>query len=846
MASISPPNLLFICEICYTLVIKGALMKIIRFGLTCVLMLASLTIERHIVNAQQAWPIQPARLVYDHAPTPMSGDIEFLGKLNGIEFFSAFTWDRSRQLWRTDGTQAGTFQLTHTTTGIWPSAQQDVQPESPQLSDFQLSGIIGNNAYFWRQAGAEIELWRSDGSIANTYRFVSEFPETPTIFDETFRGGWFDGFYPVSGAIIAKRIASGSSTEQVELWRIDLATQIAKLIRRVPRSDFPYDIYADGSRLVLFKSFWDNSLARLEISALDPQTGDISPEPSTFQKPATNVTWSSSFKPLLETPAHTVLLIYTRLVTGCGMSDMQPSNGLLVLRPGVVGSTANLALPGLIGIGASASRNGVLYFVACAASGERQLWRTDGTQAGTSFVAPVPAATGCSRIAVFDKNVICLIPSYSEIKWNGLIDTSFSWRQSNSEFMIVDRGDYQLWLNDASITDASSTSTVTQIWRVDGTITGTHVIKQFNVVPSLCPFYQCYYYTPPRQHSLLGNHLVAIWPDDDLRMLDIPSASNAFTPFTRINPGTSDSILLMPPVSPQGYTLYALVTYAPGVKGPGTTTYSLYSIAEGSTTTAQIGSFSSIYAAGIETFRSGFRKLNSNTVVFTANLNTYPPATEILWQTDGTAAGTYPLTETIPVLPPLVTPTLSLFESDGVLYYGANSLSPAIAIQPIPRNAKLLLNEDRLFVIGSTAEYGRELYVIDSPEPDLGVAISALTPATTTGANIQGVIGNGSLHIAITSTLTFTLAPGLTYINDTLGISPTVAANALQWVLPPLQPFERRAFTLRVATPVEPLGTRYALTASIAFSSTDTVSANDTALGEVMIATIVHMPIVAR
>ncbi len=152
----------------------------------------------------------------------------------------------------------------------------------------------------------------------------------------------------------------------------------------------------------------------------------------------------------------------------------------------------------------------------------------------------------------------------------------------------------------------------------------------------------------------------------------------------------------------------------------------------------------------------------------------------------------------------------------------------------------------RLFIIGSTEAYGRELYVLDSPARDLGVSLPALTPALNGHAVIDVLVGNGSLTPSLTSTLMITLPPQLAYVSDTIGVSSTLGTGALLWTVPAQEAFERRHYQLHVASISGSLGARHTLSASIAFAGADAVPANDTATGDVMIATAAHLPVAFR
>ena len=101
-------------------------------------------------------------LVKDIAPGPAGSDPEPLLEVAGTLYFTADDGVHGRELWRTDGTEAGT------------SLVKDINPSGDSLlwhdpyPTFRSYAVAGDLLLFAADDGSETELWRSDGTEAGT------------------------------------------------------------------------------------------------------------------------------------------------------------------------------------------------------------------------------------------------------------------------------------------------------------------------------------------------------------------------------------------------------------------------------------------------------------------------------------------------------------------------------------------------------------------------------------------------------------------------------------------------------------------------------------------------------
>jgi ELWxxDGT repeat protein len=139
---------------------------------------------------------------------PSSQTPAFLGQAGSLLFFMA----NSDDLWRTDGTEAGTILLRD----LWPAAASIIQ--YPAVLGNELFFVAIDDSQFWG-------LWKSDGTVAGTVK-VKALDQGPSVF-----GPFITGIIQAAGHIFLK-INDGTHGE--ELWVSDgteTGTHLLKDIR---------------------------------------------------------------------------------------------------------------------------------------------------------------------------------------------------------------------------------------------------------------------------------------------------------------------------------------------------------------------------------------------------------------------------------------------------------------------------------------------------------------------------------------------------------------------------------------------------------------------------------------
>ena len=187
---------------------------------------------------------------------PSSSNPKHLTAVGDTLFFSADDGFSGEELWKTDGTSAGTLLVADVFTGIDTGGY-------PKDSEPRYLTAVGDTLFFAANSGSGHELWKSDGTEAGTVRVADADPRYLTAVGDTlyfiadspnFEGLWKSDGTP-EGTILVKDIfpinltavgdtlffaANGDGGQ--ELWRSDGTSegtfQVADINKNVGQFDF--------------------------------------------------------------------------------------------------------------------------------------------------------------------------------------------------------------------------------------------------------------------------------------------------------------------------------------------------------------------------------------------------------------------------------------------------------------------------------------------------------------------------------------------------------------------------------------------------------------------------------
>lgn len=351
-------------------------------------------------------------LVADINPDGPGSNPQQLVAVSGVTFFAADDSVNGTELWRSDGTEAGTFML------------KDITPGSAGSSPFGLTNVNGrlffeaNYVYFQGS-----ELWTSDGTPEGTVRlktrsFGNLTDVNGTLFFTADYGLWKSDGTP-SGTVLVTdpnivplyEVPAGITNvngtayfaahggQGVELWKSDGTAQGTVLVKdinngatsgrycyrghcyhyRTPSSSNPSGLINVNGTLFFTADDGNNGRELWKATA------------SGGARLVKDINSSGSSNPFALTKVNGTLYFSASNATNgveLWKSDGTSKGTMLVkdIVPGSAGSVpSNLT-----------NVNGMLFFTADNGTNGRELWKSNGTAAGTVLVADIQAGSASS------------------------------------------------------------------------------------------------------------------------------------------------------------------------------------------------------------------------------------------------------------------------------------------------------------------------------------------------------------------------------------------------------------------------------------------------------------------
>lgn len=381
------------------------------------------TTQVSVVSAEVETPIEPTlvpKLVDDVDTVTWSSDLNWLTEVNGTLFFTAYDPNAGRELWKSDGTAAGTVRVADIFPGLSGSYPSNLTSFHGKLLFVANSGNLGNT------------LWISDGSAAGTTRITSlgTTPSSPSDLKAVGDVVFFTAFDSVHGRELWKTDGTAEGTVFVadarptspygyprssypqnltalndtlfftaqddahgrELWKSDGTAEGTVLVADIypvsfygnPQSSFPQNLTVMNG--ALFFSAYDN------VHGNELWTSDGSEEGTILLAdilPTAPYGFVRNSYPRDLTAANGTLF-FTAADDAHGRelwkSDGTPEGTVIVtdIRPGSPYGYPRSSDPRYL-----KAVDGVLYFTAIDSQHGRELWKSNGSEEGTVLVANI-------------------------------------------------------------------------------------------------------------------------------------------------------------------------------------------------------------------------------------------------------------------------------------------------------------------------------------------------------------------------------------------------------------------------------------------------------------------------
>lgn len=295
-------------------------------------------------------------LVRDIVPGSGAWYMGNLANLNGTLFFVAAETRDDHELWKSDGTAAGTVRV------------KDLRP-GPDGSDPSCLTAMGGRLYFFATDGKAVELWRSDGTAAGTVALKTARTDFQNFFG---RDDCPDGVN--AGGRLFFNFNDGIHGH--ELWTCDGSAAGTSLVMDIsppiPGSD-PMELTDVGG--TLYFTAYDNRQIRELWQTDRPQPGA-----SPVRDPASGSGWSGAKNMINQNGALWFMIT-------------SPSGGEVWIRDRYTGTLArareSIARWPSGSVQKMKKVDGNVYLGVVNSAGLAELWKTNGTAAGTLRLAVV-------------------------------------------------------------------------------------------------------------------------------------------------------------------------------------------------------------------------------------------------------------------------------------------------------------------------------------------------------------------------------------------------------------------------------------------------------------------------
>ncbi|PIF30000.1 putative secreted protein (Por secretion system target) [Flavobacterium sp. 9] len=373
-------------------------------------------------------------------------------------YFVADDGVNGTQLWKTDGTESGTLM---------------VNKINPKYSAFQFGNqflVMNNNFYFFANDGAKgFELWKSDGTESGT-----------TIVKDIMPGS-NSSSYVIKGAVLNNLIVfeAYDGINGSEIWKSDGTESGTSLIRNINNTTANSIKY--NNKFIEFNNevyfIADDNIHGFEIWKTDGTlNGTI------LLKDINNGDASSYVENFYVDKINNKLLFYAT-TTNYSERKLWSSDGTL----NGTFELANIKAKNISGfIPSFVTVNNVTILTGENETNGNELWSTDGTVAGTSFFADLNYSNSSSPSKFTDVNGNMFFKAQGKeygkqlFKSDGTITGTQLVKDINPGYDAIDDLSEMKVINGTLFFSAIDGTHGYELWKSDGTENGTVIVKDIN------------------------------------------------------------------------------------------------------------------------------------------------------------------------------------------------------------------------------------------------------------------------------------------------------------------------------------------------------------------------------